>query len=76
MRSLIQSFAASGYLTIRWVDTADTEAILAALPGADLLWLESPSNPMLDVAELQVVIPAARKAGVPVRMLAASAVAN
>src|SRR4051794_38730054 len=34
------------------VDTSDTEATLRACEGADLLWLESPSNPLVEIAEL------------------------
>ncbi len=56
--------AEAGELTVRWVDVADTAAVLAALDGADLLWLESPTNPLLDVAELDVLLGAARAAGV------------
>jgi cystathionine gamma-synthase len=44
------------------VDTSDTEATLRASEGADLLWLESPSNPLLEVAELDRLC----AAGVPV----------
>jgi cystathionine gamma-synthase len=38
--------------TVRRVDVTDTEAVLAAADGADLVWLESPTNPMLEVADL------------------------
>jgi cystathionine gamma-synthase len=44
------------------VDTSDTEATLRASEGADLLWLESPSNPLLEVADLERLC----EAGVPV----------
>ena len=44
------------------VDTSDTEATLRAAEGADLLWLESPSNPLIEVAELDRLC----AAGVPV----------
>jgi cystathionine gamma-synthase len=44
------------------VDTSDTEATLRASEGADLLWLESPSNPLLEVADLERLC----AAGVPV----------
>lgn len=46
------------------VDITDTKGILEQLENADLLWLESPTNPMLQVAELDVLIPAAAKKGV------------
>jgi cystathionine gamma-synthase len=38
--------------SVREVDVADTEAVLAAAEGADLVWLESPTNPMMEVADL------------------------
>lgn len=53
-----------GIFTVRTVDVADTGATVAALDGADVLWLESPTNPMLEVADLPVVLAAARRAGV------------
>ena len=52
-----------GRATVRRVDTVDTDAVLAALPGANLLWLESMTNPMLGVADLPTLIPAAHEAG-------------
>lgn len=53
-----------GILTVRAVDIADTTAVLRALPGADLLWVESPTNPMLEVADLPVLLTGARARGV------------
>ncbi len=41
--------------TVRPVDVADTEAVLAAADGADLVWLESPTNPLLEVADLPAI---------------------
>ena len=38
--------------TLRTVDVADTGAVLAAAEGADLVWLESPTNPLMEVADL------------------------
>ena len=32
------------------VDADDTAGVIAACAGADLLWLESPTNPLLQVA--------------------------
>ena len=51
-RSLLAERAATGRIALQTVDTSDTEATLGACEGADLLWLESPSNPLLEVAEL------------------------
>jgi cystathionine gamma-synthase len=60
--TLLKQFGESGRLKVVLVDVANTEAVLAALPGADLLWLESPTNPCLDVAELPQLIAAAKAA--------------
>lgn len=51
-------------VSLRYVDIADTDAVVAALDGADLLLVESPTNPMLEVADLPAVLGAARAAGV------------
>ncbi|GAA3619402.1 PLP-dependent transferase [Marihabitans asiaticum] len=55
--------AEAGRLTVRWIDVTDDEGVRAALPGADLLWLESPTNPLLDVADLDGLVRAAHEAG-------------
>jgi cystathionine gamma-synthase len=52
-----------GRLTVRSVDVTDTDAVLAALPGAGLLWLESPTNPLMGVVDLPVLIDAAHATG-------------
>ncbi|MBJ2120884.1 PLP-dependent transferase [Arthrobacter sp. MSA 4-2] len=66
--SLATAEAASGRFTLRTVDIADTDAVLReidALPAspAGMLWLESPTNPMLEVAETARLADAARAAG-------------
>ena len=51
-------------LDFTWVDTSDTEATLRALAGgAQMLFLETPTNPMLRVADLPALAAAARAAG-------------
>jgi len=60
---LVDDRAASGRLSVRRVDVADTGAIAAAAVGARLVWLESPTNPMLEVADLPAAIRAAHDAG-------------
>ena len=51
----------------RWavdrVDLTDTASVQAAVADADLLWLETPSNPLLDVADLPALCAAGRHAG-------------
>jgi cystathionine gamma-synthase len=53
-----------GRMSRREVDIADSDAVTAALGGADLVWLESVTNPLLEVPDLPVVLAAARQAGV------------
>ena len=55
--------ARDGRISVRTVDIANTEEVISALDGAAMLWLESPTNPMLEVAELAVLADAAHAAG-------------
>lgn len=55
---------AAGRFTVRPVDVANTDEVLGAISGADVLWLESPTNPMLEVADLPALLAAAKDAGV------------
>ena len=60
---------------IRSVDIADTAAVVAAVRGgsgetaddaaapADLVWLETPTNPMLEIADIKAVSQAAHEVG-------------
>jgi cystathionine gamma-synthase len=52
--------AARDGLQLRRVDVADTDEVLAATDGADLVWLESPTNPMMEVADLPALCGALR----------------
>jgi len=58
---------ADGQQQGRWavdrVDLTDTASVQAAVAGADLLWLETPSNPLLDIADLPALCAAGRYAG-------------
>jgi cystathionine gamma-synthase len=62
--ALFEESARRGRLTVDDDDVADTAGVLAALPGAALLWLESPTNPTLEVADLPALCAAARELGV------------
>lgn len=53
-------------LRARLVDVADTDAALAACDGAALLWVESPTNPLLAIADLPALCAGAHQLGVPV----------
>jgi cystathionine gamma-synthase len=52
-----------GRLTAVLVDIEDTAAVVAACEGAALVWVESPTNPALEVADLPPIIEAAHAAG-------------
>lgn len=65
---LLREYAAEGRLEVRTVDVADTEVVLTALDdlegGRDLLYLESPTNPMMEVADLPTLVQRARERGI------------
>lgn len=52
-----------GLIVLRKVDIADTAAVLRALPGAQALWIESPTNPMLEIADIVTLSAAAHDQG-------------
>jgi cystathionine gamma-synthase len=60
--------AATDFLS-RWgiradlVDMQDLSTLAAAARGAQLVWLETPSNPLLKVVDLEAAIASAREAG-------------
>lgn len=54
---------ARGRLTATLVDITDTEAVVAACADAALVWLESPTNPALEVADIETIGKAAHDAG-------------
>jgi len=60
---LAEKGAARGRWTVERIAAADTAGWIRAAAGADLLWLESPSNPLLEVADLTAISAAPRKAG-------------
>ncbi len=58
---LLNQHHASGRLEVRFVDITNTEEVIGAMKGAAMLWLESPTNPCLDLADLPALISAAKK---------------
>jgi cystathionine gamma-synthase len=48
------------------VDVADTEAVVAACADAALVWLESPTNPAMEIADIEAIAGAAKDAGAKV----------
>jgi cystathionine gamma-synthase len=63
---LLNQFHTSGRLEVRFVEITNTEEVISAMKGAALVWLESPTNPCLDVADLPALIAAAKKLGIGV----------
>lgn len=69
--SLAADLEAQGRFELHLVDIADTESVLSQLEalaaradaGSLMLWLESPTNPMLEVAELSTLTRAAHAVG-------------
>ena len=64
--TLLKTFHESGRLEVRFVDIVDTSAVIEAMKGAALVWIESPTNPCLDVADLESLIATAKKSGIGV----------
>lgn len=62
----VAGLAAAGETRGRWavrrLPVDDTAGWIAACAESDLIWLESPSNPLLTVADLQQICAAPRKA--------------
>ncbi|MDI6024398.1 PLP-dependent aspartate aminotransferase family protein [Leucobacter sp. UT-8R-CII-1-4] len=60
---LARELQADGLFALREVDPTNLEETIATFEGADLVWLESPTNPLLDVLDLPTLITAAKSAG-------------
>ena len=58
--TLLDKLSAAKKVNVTLVAIVDTDQVIAALVGADLLWLESPTNPALDVADLPTLIKEAK----------------
>ncbi|QBR94040.1 trans-sulfuration enzyme family protein [Nocardioides euryhalodurans] len=54
---------ARGRLQATLVDVTDTAAVVEACADAALVWLESPTNPALEVADIETITRAAHDAG-------------
>jgi cystathionine gamma-synthase len=65
-RGLLADLASRDRLDVRLVDIADTTETLTACEDADLLWCETPTNPMMAIADLRALCAGARDLGVPV----------
>lgn len=65
-RALLDDLAGRGRLAWTPVDVTDTSATLTAAEGADLVWLESPTNPLMGIADVAALCEGAGARGVPV----------
>lgn len=54
---------ARGRITAALVDISDTDAVREACDDASLVWVESPTNPALEVADIAAITKAAHDAG-------------
>ena len=54
---------AKGRWSVQRIPTDDTQGWIHACANADLVWLESPSNPLLTVADLEAICGSPRKPG-------------
>jgi cystathionine gamma-synthase len=59
--ALLRKYHEQGRLEVRFVDIANTKDVFEALMGAAFLWIESPTNPGLEVAEISLIIGEAKK---------------
>jgi cystathionine gamma-synthase len=60
IRGSLQELHDAGRAQLRLVDVTDTDAVIAACEGAAVLWLESPTNPLLGIADLPALCGFAR----------------
>jgi cystathionine gamma-synthase len=60
---VVRRMEAQGRLTVRQVDLSDPVAAADAVEGADLVWAESPTNPMLKLVDLEALAARSAAAG-------------
>ncbi len=60
---LARQLHAEGAVVLREVDPTDVSSTLDACADAELVWLESPTNPLLDVLDLTALIAGAKRQG-------------
>jgi cystathionine gamma-synthase len=60
----LRDLQAAGRVVVRLAPVHDAESVAASCVGADLLWVETPTNPAMEVCDLAAVAAAARELGV------------
>ncbi|MGH2699080.1 MAG: trans-sulfuration enzyme family protein [Actinomycetota bacterium] len=63
-RKFVYEASEDGRLSYREIDVSKTEDVLEACRDADLLWLESPTNPLMNVADIAALSEGAHERGV------------
>ncbi|MEO6713831.1 MAG: PLP-dependent aspartate aminotransferase family protein [Mycobacteriales bacterium] len=63
-RLLLSDLQTRGRVEAREVDITDTAATIDALTDASLLWIETPTNPLLEIADIRALAAAARERSV------------
>ena len=63
VRRLLASRAERGLLEVGFVDQTDTAAAIEAIEGAQLVWVETPNNPLLGITDLPALAAAAHDRG-------------
>jgi cystathionine gamma-synthase len=63
VRNILERMQARGRLHLRMVPVDDTAAMLAAVDGADMVWVESIANPLMVVADVPAIAAGARERG-------------
>ncbi|MGI8774956.1 MAG: trans-sulfuration enzyme family protein [Actinomycetota bacterium] len=66
VRDVLREFKEAGQLDVQLVDISDTNAASDAASDAAMLWIESPTNPMLDIADIERLSTGAHEAGATV----------
>lgn len=60
---LVRHHVSMGRWSVEEIEVGDTNRWVERAKDADLIWLESPSNPLLEVADLPTICAASRKPG-------------
>lgn len=64
VNATMQKLHDEGKIIAKFVDISNTGEVLASLENAYMLWIESPTNPMLNVADLNRLIRSCNRTGV------------
>ena len=63
VKNVFERLEVHGRLTLRTAAPDDTDAVLAAAEGADMVWVESVANPLIAVADVPAIAAGARERG-------------